>query len=57
MGHPVGATGLAMLRELCLQHHGQAGGRQVKKSRTAAMVNFGGPFAAVYTYVTRLQQN
>jgi acetyl-CoA C-acetyltransferase len=56
MGHPVGATGLAMLRELCLQHHGLAGGRQVRQVRNAALVNFGGPFAAVYAYVTALQR-
>jgi acetyl-CoA C-acetyltransferase len=55
MGHPVGATGVAMLRELCLQHLGLAGERQVRKARRGVMVNFGGPFAAVYVYVTRVQ--
>jgi acetyl-CoA C-acetyltransferase len=56
MGHPVGATGLAMLRELCLQHLGRAGERQVRRARKAALVNFGGPFAAAYTYVTAVHE-
>lgn len=53
LGHPVGATGLAMLRELVVQHHGLAKERQIKKADTGLMLNFGGPMAAVYTFITR----
>lgn len=52
MGHPVGATGVAMLRELSLQHLGLAGERQVAKTGRACSVNFGGPMAAIYTFIT-----
>lgn len=52
MGHPVGATGCAMLRELTLQHLGEAGDRQVKKADRGVSLNFGGPMSAVYTFIT-----
>lgn len=46
MGHPVGATGLAMIIELVLQILGQATGRQVPNAITGLAVNMGGPFSA-----------
>ena len=41
-GHPVGATGLSMIHELCLQLRGEAGERQVKGARLALAENGGG---------------
>ena len=41
-GHPVGATGLSMIHELCLQLRGEAGARQVKGARPALAENGGG---------------
>jgi acetyl-CoA acetyltransferase len=41
-GHPVGATGLSMIHELCLQLRGEAGARQVKNARLALAENGGG---------------
>src|SRR3990170_3827619 len=40
-GHPIGATGGAMITELTLQLRGQAGPRQVKGAKTALMHNAG----------------
>ena len=40
-GHPIGATGGAMITELTLQLRGQAGARQVKGAKTALMHNAG----------------
>lgn len=41
-GHPVGATGIAQLYELCLQLRGEAGARQVAGARIAVAENGGG---------------
>ena len=41
-GHPVGATGLSMIHELCLQLRGEAGQRQVKSARIGLAENGGG---------------
>ncbi len=41
-GHPVGATGLSMLHELCVQLRNEAGQRQVKGARIAMAENGGG---------------
>ncbi|MEH6405291.1 MAG: thiolase family protein [Sneathiella sp.] len=41
-GHPVGATGLSMIDELCLQLRNEAGERQAKGARIALAENGGG---------------
>lgn len=41
-GHPVGATGIAQLYELCLHLRGEAGARQVEGARIAVAENGGG---------------
>jgi acetyl-CoA acetyltransferase len=41
-GHPVGATGLSMIHELCVQLRGEAGARQVKDARIGLAENGGG---------------
>ncbi len=41
-GHPVGATGLSMIEELCRQLRGEAGARQVRDARLALSENGGG---------------
>jgi acetyl-CoA acetyltransferase len=41
-GHPIGATGLAMVAECVQQLRGQAGGRQVEGARLAMIENGGG---------------
>ncbi len=41
-GHPVGATGLSMIAELCEQLRGEAGERQVADARLALAENGGG---------------
>jgi acetyl-CoA acyltransferase len=41
-GHPIGATGLMMLNELCLQLRGEAGEIQVPKARVGLAENGGG---------------
>ncbi len=41
-GHPVGATGLSMLYELCVQLRGEAGPRQIGDARLALAENGGG---------------
>jgi acetyl-CoA acetyltransferase len=41
-GHPVGATGLSMIYELCLQLRGEAGERQAKGAALALAENGGG---------------
>jgi acetyl-CoA acetyltransferase len=41
-GHPVGATGLSMVHEMCLQLRGEAGDRQVKDARIGLIENGGG---------------
>ena len=41
-GHPVGATGLSMIQELCLQLRGEAGARQAPRARIGLAENGGG---------------
>jgi acetyl-CoA acetyltransferase len=41
-GHPVGATGLSMVYEVCLQLRGEAGPRQVKRAQIGLIENGGG---------------
>ncbi len=41
-GHPIGATGISMLYELCVQLRGEAGPRQVKGAELAIQENGGG---------------
>jgi acetyl-CoA acetyltransferase len=41
-GHPIGATGLMMLNELCLQLRGEAGGMQIPNARIGLAENGGG---------------
>jgi acetyl-CoA acetyltransferase len=41
-GHPVGATGLSMVHEVCLQLRGEAHARQVKDARIGLIENGGG---------------
>jgi len=41
-GHPIGATGLSMIHELCAQLRGEAGPRQVAGARLALQENGGG---------------
>ena len=41
-GHPVGATGLSMVHEVCLQLRGAAGNRQVKGAALGLIENGGG---------------
>ena len=41
-GHPVGATGLSMVHEICLQLRGEAGARQVRGATLGLIENGGG---------------
>lgn len=41
-GHPVGATGLSMVHEVCLQLRHEAGARQVHDARIGLIENGGG---------------
>ncbi len=41
-GHPVGATGLSMVYEICQQLRGEAGVRQVKGASLGLIENGGG---------------
>jgi acetyl-CoA C-acetyltransferase len=46
-GHPLGATGLAQVAELCWQLTGRAGDRQVPGARTALVETMGGGASGV----------
>ncbi|MDS0135495.1 MULTISPECIES: acetyl-CoA acetyltransferase [unclassified Amycolatopsis] len=51
LGHPVGATGVRMLRDAARQVSGTAGETQVEGARTALTLNVGGSFTTVVTMV------
>jgi acetyl-CoA C-acetyltransferase len=50
-GHPVGATGIAQVREAALQLRGQAGKRQVKDAHWGLTQNMGGTGASSVVHV------
>lgn len=51
LGHPVGATGIRMLKDLAAQVTGQAGETQVEGARRAAMLNIGGSTTTICSFV------
>lgn len=50
-GHPVGATGVAQVREVVLQLRGEAGRRQVKDAHWALTQNMGGTGASSVVHI------
>jgi acetyl-CoA C-acetyltransferase len=50
-GHPVGATGIAQVREAVLQLRGQAGERQVRDAHWGLTQNMGGTGASTVVHV------
>jgi acetyl-CoA C-acetyltransferase len=50
-GHPVGATGIAQVREAVLQLRGRAGGRQVENAHWGLTQNMGGTGASTIVHV------
>jgi acetyl-CoA C-acetyltransferase len=50
-GHPVGATGVAQVREAVLQLRGEAGDRQVENAHWALTQNMGGTGASTVVHV------
>lgn len=52
-GHPVGATGIGQVYEVCLQLLGEAGPRQVKGVETALTQNVGGSGATGVVHIFR----
>jgi acetyl-CoA C-acetyltransferase len=51
VGHPVGASGVRMLRDAALQVTGQAGGTQISNARTFATLNIGGSLTTTVSFV------
>jgi acetyl-CoA C-acetyltransferase len=51
VGHPVGASGVRMLRDAARQVTGQAGDTQVEKARTFATLNIGGSLTTTVSFV------
>ena len=51
VGHPVGASGVRMLRDAAHQVTGQAGDTQVEKARTFATLNIGGSLTTTVSFV------
>jgi len=52
-GHPVGATGIAQIREAVLQLRGEAGERQVKDPKWGLTQNMGGTGASSVVHIFR----
>jgi sterol carrier protein 2 len=52
-GHPLGATGIAQIAELCWQLRGECGARQVEGSRVALQHNVGLNGAAIITILEK----
>jgi acetyl-CoA C-acetyltransferase len=50
-GHPVGATGVAQIREAVMQLRGGCGGRQVKNARVGLTQNMGGTGASTAIHI------
>jgi len=50
-GHPVGATGIAQIREAVLQLRGESDGRQVKDARWGLTQNMGGTGASSVVHI------
>jgi acetyl-CoA C-acetyltransferase len=50
-GHPVGATGVAQIREAFLQLRGECGDRQVKDARRGLTQNMGGTGASTVIHI------
>lgn len=46
-GHPIGATGIAQIYELCKQLRGEAGKRQIADARIGLAMNRGGAIAGI----------
>jgi acetyl-CoA C-acetyltransferase len=51
VGHPVGASGVRMLRDAARQVTGQAGDTQVNGARTFATLNIGGSLTTTVSFV------
>jgi len=51
VGHPVGASGVRMLRDAARQVTGQAGDTQVSNARTVATLNIGGSLTTTVSFV------
>jgi acetyl-CoA C-acetyltransferase len=50
-GHPVGATGIAQIREAVVQLRGEAGARQVKNAQRGLTQNMGGTGASTVIHI------
>ena len=50
-GHPVGATGVAQIVEICKQLRGEAGDRQVKNARIGMTQNMGGSGGSTVVHI------